>query len=75
VRFVPNRVEESEIKVGDPVLTSGTDRIFPPDLVVGKVARFARRPAEPEALVEVELFMDLSHVENCLVLKKMKGRG
>jgi rod shape-determining protein MreC len=73
VRYVPNRVTDDEIKVGDAVVTSGTDGIFPPDLVVGKVTRFARRPAEAEADVEVELWMDFSRLENCLVLKKMEG--
>lgn len=73
VRFVPNRVPDGEIKVGDAVFTSGTDGMFPPDLVIGKVARFAKRPAEPEAEVEVELFMDLSRLESCLVLRRIKS--
>jgi len=73
VRYVPNRVMDGEIRIGDAVVTSGTDGIFPPDLVVGKVTRFARRPAEAEADVEVELWMDFSRLENCLVLRKMEG--
>jgi len=73
VRFVPNRVEEGQIEVDDLVLTSGADGLFPPDLVVGKVTRFAKRPSQPEADVEVELFLDFSRLENCLVLKKTSG--
>lgn len=75
VRFVPNRVKEGEIEVGDIVVTSGTDACFPPDLVVGKVTRFTRRPSRPEADVEVELFMDFSRVENCLILKRLDEQG
>jgi rod shape-determining protein MreC len=66
VLFVPN----ADIKVGDVVVTSGTDEFFPPDLVVGRVSRFNPRPSEPQADVEVELELDFSRVENCLVLKR-----
>lgn len=70
VRYVPNKVEEGEIREGDVVVTSGTDGVFPPELVVGTVTQFIRRPGEPEASVEAELFLDFSRVENCLVLKR-----
>jgi rod shape-determining protein MreC len=75
VRFVPNQVDESEIQPGDFVVTSGTDGVFPPDLLVGRVARFYRRPAEPAADVEVELVAQLQLVQNCLVLKRSAGPG
>ena len=48
----------------------GTDGFFPPDLVVGKRVALRRRPSEPEADVEVELELDFSRIENCLVLKR-----
>lgn len=69
VRFVPNRVEEGEIKVGDLVLTSGVDRLFPPDLLVGRVSKFYKRESEPSADVEVELLVDFDRIETCMVLK------
>jgi cell shape-determining protein MreC len=68
-------VDESEIQPGDFVVTSGTDGVFPPDLLVGRVARFYRRPAEPAADVEVELVAQLQLVQNCLVLKRSAGPG
>lgn len=70
VRFVPNPVADGEIEVGDYVVTSGADGVFPPNLVVGRVTRFFRRPSEPSADVEVELAVDFNRIENCLVLKK-----
>ncbi len=73
VRYVPNRVKEGEIKVGDAVLTSGADGIFPADLLVGKVVRFYRRPSEPSADVKVELSVDFSRIESCLILKRKAG--
>jgi len=69
VRFVPNQVNDNEIQAGDIVVTSGTDVIFPPGLLVGRVVRFAKRPAEPSADVEVELTADFSRIGTCLVLK------
>jgi hypothetical protein len=37
---------------------------------LGKVVRFAKRPAEPSAEVEVELLADYSRIQTCLVLKQ-----
>jgi rod shape-determining protein MreC len=70
VKFVPNQVGDSEIQPGDIVVTSGADLVFPPGLIVGKVVRFAKRPAEPSAEVEVELLADYSRIQTCLVLKQ-----
>ncbi len=70
VKYVPNRVPEGEIKAGDVVYTSGADTLFPPDLVVGKVARFVPQPSRPSATVEVDLAIDFSRIENCLVLRR-----
>jgi rod shape-determining protein MreC len=70
---VPNQIDDAEIQVGDMVITSGSDGIFPPDLLVGRVTRFYKRPAEPAADVEVELLADFSRIQNCLVLKRSAG--
>lgn len=75
VRFVSNRVEDGEVEVGEVVLTSGADLVFPPDLMVGRVVRFYRQPAQPSAAVEVELAIDFSRIENCVVLKKKIAIG
>jgi cell shape-determining protein MreC len=70
VRFVPNPARDDEIQVGDYVVTSGADKVFPANLVVGRVSRFFKRASEPSADVEVELAVDFNRIENCLVLKK-----
>ncbi len=75
VRFVSNDLTAADIPQGDYVLTSGLDGIFPPDLLVGTVARFYARPAEPDAYVEVELFADFSAIQTCLILKRTSGPG
>ncbi len=70
VRFVPNNIDDLEIQPGDLVLTSGSDGCFPPDLLVGRVVRFYKRPAEPAAEVEVELFVDFPRIQTCLILRR-----
>ena len=70
VRFVSNRIPDDAIAPGDLVVTSGTDGIFPPDFLVGKVSRFYKRPAQPGAAVEVLLSADFSNAQNCLVLRR-----
>ncbi len=75
VRFVSNRMEDGEIEVGEIVLTSGADHLFPPDLVVGRVVRFFRQPSRPSAVVEVELAIDFSRIENCVVLRRKTAVG
>lgn len=75
VRFVSNRIEEGAIKLGEVVLTSGADEVFPPDLVVGRVTRFYRQPSKPSADVEVELAVDFSRIESCVILRKRDARG
>lgn len=70
VKFIPNQIGDTEIQPGDIVLTSGADLVFPPGLLVGRVVRFAKRPAEPSAEVEVELLADFSRIQTCLVLKQ-----
>ncbi len=70
VKFVSSRATEEQIKQGDMVYTSGADALFPPDLVVGKVTRFLAQPSRPSPYVEVELAIDFSRIEYCLVLKR-----
>ncbi|MCD6405109.1 MAG: rod shape-determining protein MreC [Planctomycetes bacterium] len=74
VRFVPNR-SAGQIKAGDWVVTSGADQVFPPDLLVGRVSTFFARPSQPSASVTVELAIDFSRIESCLVLKKKPEVG
>jgi len=75
VKFVSNRVEDGEIRAGEMVMTSGADLVFPPNLVVGRVVRFWRQPSKPSAAVEVELAVDFSRIESCVVLKRKSAIG
>jgi len=53
-------------QVGEPVYTSGLDRVFPRGLLVGYVA--AARPQGPELQVDVSLAAPLSRLHQILLL-------
>ena len=75
VRYVSNRIEEGATSDDEVVLTSGADGVFPPGLVVGRVTHFYRQPSKPSADVEVELAVDFSRIESCVILKKREAQG
>jgi rod shape-determining protein MreC len=57
-----------EVIVGDAVMTSGQDGIFPKDQVVGTVARVGTQDGGMFQDVEVKLSVDLAKVEEVLVV-------
>jgi rod shape-determining protein MreC len=59
-------VNDEKVHAGEIVVTSGEDRIFPKDLLVGKVAEF--HPGNPFQVIRVEPSVRLDRLEDVLVL-------
>jgi len=60
---------DEKVTVGETVLTSGQDRIFPKDLPVGKVVDFASDPKSPFMKIRVKPAAHLDRLEEVLVLQ------
>jgi len=60
---------DEKITVGENVLTSGQDRIFPKDLPVGKVVDFSSDPKSPFLKIRVRPAAHLDRLEEVLVLQ------
>jgi rod shape-determining protein MreC len=60
---------DEKVTVGETVLTSGQDRIFPKDLPVGTVVDFAADPKTPFMKIRVKPAAHLDRLEEVLVLQ------
>src|SRR6202049_5005772 len=60
---------DEKVTVGEAVLTSGQDRIFPKDLPVGKVVDFVSDPKTPFMRIRVRPTAHLDRLEEVLVLQ------
>ena len=60
---------DEKVTVGETVLTSGQDRIFPKDLPVGKVVDFATDPKSPFMKIRVKPAAHLDRLEEVMVLQ------
>ena len=65
----------SDIAVGDTVVTSGLDGIFPKGQTVGMVARVDARESRMFQEVEVKLSADLGKIEEVLVVPPFAARA
>jgi rod shape-determining protein MreC len=63
---------EEEVKVGEQVLTSGGDQIFPKGLLVGTISKVNRGPEFLQ--VTVKPAATLTHLEEVLVISKKQER-
>lgn len=61
-------LRRDEVAVGDVVVTSGMGGRFPPDLVVGRIARVDRRAYGLFQEVEVEPSVDFSRLEEVFIV-------
>lgn len=59
-------VNDERVHAGEIVVTSGEDRIFPKDLLVGKVTEF--KPGIPFQVIRVETAARLDRLEDVLIL-------
>ncbi len=60
---------DEKVTVGEAVLTSGQDRIFPKDLPVGKVVEFTSDPKSPFMKIRIKPAAHLDRLEEVLVLQ------
>jgi len=60
---------DEKVTVGEAVLTSGQDRIFPKDLPVGKVVDFVSDPKTPFMRIRVRPAAHLDRLEEVLILQ------
>jgi len=65
----------SDIAIGDTVVTSGLDGIFPKGQTVGTVARVDARESRMFQEVEVKLSADLGKIEEVLVVPPTTTRA
>lgn len=63
MKYVPN---DDTVNVGEHVITSGMDRIFPRDLPVGTVTEI--KPGNPFKLIRIKSAADLERLEEVIVL-------
>ena len=70
--YIP-KSEMDGLKQGDIVVTSGLDRVFPPDIIVGRVGKFQLNEFSSSLVIEVQPAMDLSRVEYVFVLDFLPG--
>src|SRR5260370_28715433 len=60
---------DEKVTVGEAVLTSGQDRIFPKDLPVGRVVDFVSDPKTPFMKIRIRPAAHLDRLEEVLVLR------
>ncbi|MGI8782373.1 MAG: rod shape-determining protein MreC [Acidobacteriota bacterium] len=63
--YVPNH---EEVRIGEMVLTSGTDQIYPKGLIVGKVVRSEKSKSTLFRVIEVEPVVRFDRIEEVLVV-------
>jgi len=62
--------KEIEVKVGEKVITSGLDGIYPKGLMIGHVTSVRKEDAEIFQVIGVEPVQNLNSVEEVVILKK-----
>ena len=65
MNYVPNSID---VKIGDRVLTSGEDGIFPRGFPIGTVVRAGRSTGGQSRTLAVEPAVDFSHIDIVLVI-------
>jgi len=66
LKYIPY---EDELKVGDIVITSGLDQLFPPGIPVGFVSKIDKQGTAHFQYIEVTPYVDDSKMEEVLIIK------
>jgi rod shape-determining protein MreC len=66
LQYVPY---EEEIKIGDIVITSGLDQLFPPGISVGFISKIDKKGTGHFQYIEVTPYVDDSKLEEVLIIK------
>lgn len=69
-----NLLRTEDVEVGDTLITSGTDGVFPPGLVVGRAVELQRRATGMFQSAEVVPAVDMTRLEEVLVLPAVEWR-
>lgn len=72
LKYVPKEVA---VRVGDAVLTSGMDGVFPKGILIGTVSRVATETGTLLQHIEVKVSVDLEKLEEVLILTGDEGAG
>lgn len=67
MRYV-SKLNASEIQVGDLVVTSGLDSIYPPDVAIGRVKQVSLPEYSSSAIISLEPVIDFSKLEYLFVV-------
>lgn len=67
MRYV-SKLNASEIQVGDLVVTSGLDSIYPPDVAIGRVRQVSLPEYSSSAIISLEPVIDFSKLEYLFVV-------
>lgn len=65
--YIPQKESET-LRQGDIVVTSGLDRIFPPDIMIGRVASWRKNEYSGSLMIEVLPVIDLNRTEYVFVI-------
>jgi rod shape-determining protein MreC len=66
LKYIPY---EDEVKVGDIVITSGLDQLFPPGIPVGFISKIDKQGTGHFQYIEVTPYVDDSKMEEVLIIK------
>jgi len=63
---------DSEIKIGDVLVTSAIERFIPKDLLIGKIINVQRDDQKPFQQAQISLFWDVKDLDNLFVITNYK---
>ncbi len=69
MRYV-SKLNAAELQIGDMVVTSGMDSIYPPDLAIGRIKEIQMPEYSSSALVLLEPSLNFSRLEYLFVVQK-----
>ena len=62
----------SEINIGDVLVTSSIEKLFPKDLLVARITKEEKNDQKPFQQAKVDLFFDIKTTDNLFVITNYK---
>ena len=72
MRYI-SKLNALDVQVGDLVVTSGLDSIYPPDIAIGRVKKVDLPEYSSSAMIHLEPSLDFSKLEYLFVLRKQNS--
>jgi rod shape-determining protein MreC len=69
MRYI-SKLNALDVQVGDLVVTSGLDSIYPPDIAIGRVKKVELPEYSSSAMIHLEPSLDFSRLEYLFVIRK-----